>query len=233
MRLYLSSYRFGAEPEAMLPLVRGSGRTAVVVNARDLSEPEGRAERVRSEIEALAGLGLRPRELDLREFFGRGQALAAELASLDHVWVAGGNTFVLRRAFRLSGFDRIITRLVRADRIAYGGYSAGACVLAPSLRGIHLADQVDDVPDGYSAEAIWEGLGLLGYAIAPHYRSDHPESQDIEHCVAYYIAHHMLFRALRDGEAIVVSESGERIVGGSAAPGADRDASASSGARLV
>ena len=44
------------------------------------------------------------------------------------------------------------------DSIVYGGYSAGACVLTPTLKGIHLADEPDLTPAGYeSMPVIWEG----------------------------------------------------------------------------
>ena len=54
-------------------------------------------------------------------------------------------------------------------------------------------------------EPTWEGLGLLEYSIAPHYRSDHPESEAIETVVAYFEQHGIPYRALRDGEAIISS----------------------------
>jgi len=43
------------------------------------------------------------------------------------------------------------------------------------------------MPDGYSCEIIWAGLGLIPFCIAPHYRSDHPESALIDKSVEYFI----------------------------------------------
>jgi dipeptidase E len=46
------------------------------------------------------------------------------------------------------------------DRLTYGGYSAGACVMTPTLKGIHIANEPGSNPESYSGRVIWEGLGL-------------------------------------------------------------------------
>jgi dipeptidase E len=122
------------------------------------------------------------------------------------VWVTGGNSFVLRRAMRQSGFDEIASVLVRDGVLVYGGYSAGAVVATPTLKGIDLDDDPDELPDEYAAEVIWDGLGLYPKSIAPHYKSDHPESAIIDRVVEYFAANAMPYVTLRDGEAIVVDE---------------------------
>ena len=87
----------------------------------------------------------------------------------------------------------------------YAGYSAGACVLAPDLRGLQ---QVDDPSIRLypGQDVIWEGLGLLEYLVLPHYQSDHPESAAIDKEVDYCRAHQIPFRTLRDGDVIVIEE---------------------------
>jgi dipeptidase E len=114
-----------------------------------------------------------------------------------------GNTFVLQRAFSLSGLDSILQKKLHEDDFVYSGYSAGICVLAPTLNGIHIADEPQAMPNGYSSEIIWTGLGFIPYCIAPHYRSTHPESL-IEKAVEYFIEQKIPFVALRDGEALVL-----------------------------
>jgi len=99
------------------------------------------------------------------------------------------------------------------DAIVYGGYSAGIDMLTPSLHGAELVDDPNVVPDNYNPEIIWEGLGLVAYAIAPHYKSDHPESADIEKSVQFLIDNHVPFIALRDGQAIVVNGEQQKFVG--------------------
>lgn len=211
MRLFLSSYGLGNKPEELLQLVGSNKRVAVIANALDAKTPEARAERLRREIAALSALGLRPQELDLRQYFGKSDQLKQAVSSFGLVWVRGGNVFLLRRAFKQSGFDKIVTELLENDQIIYGGYSAGVCVLAPSLHGIELVDPKDETAEGYEIEIVWDGLGILGYAIAPHYKSDHPESEDINKCVEYFADNHILFKTLRDGETIVINGDSEKV----------------------
>ena len=83
----------------------------------------------------------------------------------------------------------------------YAGYSAGAVVAGPTLKGIELVDPIDEWPDDYpNKEVLWEGLGLIDFVIAPHYKSDHPESSKIDDVVDYLEKNNIPFRPLRDGE---------------------------------
>lgn len=213
MRLYLSSYRLGNHPEALLGLLGASRRTALIFNAADLKEPAERSASVQNDLLELKTLGLNPFEVDLRQYFGQPHGLATVLAGADLIWVRGGNCFVLRRALHHSGADDIITDLLTRDAVVYGGFSAGIDMLVPNLRGVELVDDPHQVPPGYAPEIIWDCLDLLPYFIAPHYKSDHPESADIDKTVDYMIDHHMPFIALRDGEAIVIKGAKQRIVG--------------------
>jgi len=212
MRLYLSSYKLGNQPEQMLPLIKGTKKTAIIMNAQDNVLPERRTERLQEEMDKLTNLGLRPEELDLRKFFGKADELKEHIKQFDYFWVRGGNVFLLRRAFKQSGFDNLLVELLRNDKVAYGGFSAGICILAPSLKGIELVDPKDDVSEGYDKAVVWDGLGILGYAIAPHYKSDHPESADIDKCVDYFKKNDIAHKTLRDGEAIIVNGDDEKIV---------------------
>lgn len=185
-------------------------RMAVIRNAVDYSDDAERhrvgRERERAD---LATLGISSSDLDLRDYFGSPQALRQALLEFAGLWVVGGNTFVLRRAMALSGLDVILRERAEDNSFVYAGYSAGACVLAPTLRGIHLADEPDLLPRGYTGGVPWDGLGIIPFCIAPHYRSDHPESPLIEGVVEYFVDNHILFIALRDGE-VYVSGDGRR-----------------------
>jgi dipeptidase E len=176
----------------------------VIANAGDCFAPEGRPPRVQSEISDLASLGFDAKELDLRDWFGRQEDMRAEIERFDVIWVKGGNTFVLRRAFRLSGLDDALRDALHRDALVYAGYSAGACVATPSLRGIEAMDEPDAHADGYSGPVLWDGLGLVPFQIVPHFRSDHPESDMADTCIDQLIAAHEPFIALRDGETVIV-----------------------------
>lgn len=213
MRLYLSSFRLGNKPNELHKLLMGGKRTALVMNAIDFHTGDARSSRVAKEIDDLKSINLEPTEVDLRQYFGKEDELKELLSSFDLIWVRGGNAFVLRRAFKQSGADRAIKELLDEDAIVYGGYSAGIDMLIPSLHGTELVDDPNIVPDGYESEIVWDCLGILPYSVAPHYKSDHPESAAVDTSVEWMIDNHVLFVALRDGEVIVRNGSEERIVG--------------------
>ncbi|MGE5289723.1 MAG: Type 1 glutamine amidotransferase-like domain-containing protein [Micromonosporaceae bacterium] len=206
MRLYLSSFRMGDHPEHLTALVGGDGRRGVVIaNAMDDAPPDVRRAGVELELAALADLGLDAVELDLRGYFAQGQRLRHDLAGVSLAWLRGGNVFMLRYALYRSGADTAFRELLAADALVYAGYSAGPCVLSPSLRGLELVDDAGAVTRIYGSQPVWDGLALLDAAFVPHYRSPgHPETAAIELVVARYRAEGVAYRTLRDGQALVV-----------------------------
>lgn len=213
MKLYLSSYGIGYNPAALQSLVDANKKAAVICNAQDLAPKPERDERVSRGFEEMSNLGFIPEELDLRDYFNNHQALSDVLHNYGLVWIRGGNSFVLRRAMQQSEFDRVIGPLVESEVIVYAGFSAGSCVTAPNLHGIELVDDPHRVPKQYHKDIIWEGLGFIDKAVAPHYRSDHPESEAVEQTIKYFEKHHVDYIALHDGEAILVDNRGMRVVG--------------------
>ncbi|MGC1176436.1 MAG: Type 1 glutamine amidotransferase-like domain-containing protein, partial [Candidatus Saccharimonadales bacterium] len=199
MRMYLSSYHLGNNPEKLKELVgREDARAAIILNAADNSDNERRASYVKLQVEELASLGINAEELDLRNYFDNNQEIAATLLNYDLVWVVGGNSFLLLRAMKQSGFDKVIVPLVENDTIVYAGFSAGAVVATPTLRGIELVDDKDTVPEGYSNEVVWTGLNLVGKSIAPHYKSNHPESEAVDEVVKYFLENGIDYWTLSD-----------------------------------
>jgi dipeptidase E len=213
VRLFLSSFRFGSKPNLLLGLLRGGVRTALIGNALDhLSESE-RSVRITEEMDRLVEIGLSPTEVDLRKFFGRARELKTVLKDYDLVWSRGGNAFILRRAFRASGMDEVLITLLREDKVVYGGYSAGVDMVCTTLRGVEFVDDPNIVPSGYNREIVWDGLGILNYSIASHYKSDHPESEDIDVSIDYMVENRIPFVPLRDGEVIIIDGDKEVRLG--------------------
>jgi dipeptidase E len=195
----------GDHPEHLVALAGEGARAAVIANAMDDAAEHIRQQAVGRELQALAELGCRPCELDLRGYSGDPAGLCAELAGHDLLWVRGGNTFMLRHAWHRVG-DDVLPGLLGRDTLAYGGYSAGACVLAPSLRGLETVDDAGAVSRTYGAAPVWEGLGVLQHAIVPHCESpDHPESAACDAVAEYYQAAGIPHVTLRDGQALVIS----------------------------
>jgi dipeptidase E len=217
MRLYLSSERLGERAGALLDML-GAGpagtRVAVIANGYDTSSPLGRDPYLAEFYDPIGEfrrLGLMPEELDLRASFGDARSLRQRLGAFGLVWVMGGNSFILRRAMRQSGFDSVIRELLSADAIAYGGYAAGAVVAGPSLRGLELMDDPWEVPSGYDEPLVWTGLGLTPFVIVPHFRSRHREAASAEKVVSYMRVRRTRFRAISDGEVIVRVGKLERL----------------------
>ncbi|MDN5853042.1 MAG: peptidase E [Actinomycetia bacterium] len=210
MRLYLSSFRLGTDPSAFVRMAGTGARVAVVANSIDALDAADRGERVARELDALTALGFQASEIDLRQV----DDPEAAFSGVDALWVRGGNLFVLRHALAVSGADSVLVRMLRDDAIVYAGYSAGPCVLAPSLRGLEECDPIDDVARAYGAEARFDGLGVLPYAIVPHIDSpEHPESAMLEQVADAYRRDDTPHRLLRDGEALVVEGEETYVVG--------------------
>ena len=193
VRLYLSSFRLGDHPERLLELV-DAGPVAVIANAVDAAPVEVRAEAVARELTALSELGFDAEEVDLR----RDDPSILERYAL--LWVRGGNVFVLRNALAASGADDVIRTLLTEDATVYAGYSAGPCVLGPTLRGFELVDDV-----GAVAEPVWDGLGVLDFVFVPHVDSpDHPESEACGRLATMLAERGVPHRTFRDGEVLVI-----------------------------
>ncbi|MCI3948846.1 MAG: hypothetical protein K0R11_780 [Acidimicrobiales bacterium] len=209
MRLYLSSFRIGGCPDRLVALAGGGRRAAVVANAMDPAPADVRHSAVELEVGALSALGFVVDEVDLRD-----AGAADGLAGYDVVWVRGGNTFALRAALARSGADEVVRRLLAEDRLVYAGYSAGACVLAPSLRGLEVVDPPEAVAETYGEEVavVWEGLGVLDRAVVPHVDSPgHPESEACTAVAERHRAQGVPHVALRDGQVLVVDGSTSNV----------------------
>ena len=205
MKLYLSSFRLGDHPQQLVDMVGENKKVAVIANSIDFgNDPESRKASVQREIDGLTNLGLQPEEVDLRDYFGKPQELEKKLSEYGTLWVRGGNTFVLRRAFKESGMDNWLIGQKGNKELVYAGYSAGVCILSPTLKGLELVDDPNIVGEGYQKETIWEGLGLISFAFAPHFESPgHPETEAVSKEVEYYKNAGIEYRALHDGEVII------------------------------
>jgi dipeptidase E len=204
MQFYLSSIGLGRETHKLKGMLPENRLTAYIPNAIDYSSDiSRRTESNNHDMNDLRSVGLDPEILDLRDYFGKTDRLESALENFGVIWVRGGNVFVLRQAMRLSGFDAIIKKL-KKRAILYGGYSAGVCVLSPTLHGLELMDDVSQKPYGNDIETVWEGLGLIDFSVIPHYQSNHPETDSAEPVIQYFVDNGITFRTMRDGEVIII-----------------------------
>lgn len=206
MKYYLSSYKFGDHKEKLKQIIPSNSKIGHINNARDsINENSARANRhQQEEIATLNQLGFEAEPLDLKSYFNKTNELKQVLDTLAGVWVSGGNTFVLRMAVRLSGFDTIFEELKDRDDFCYAGYSAGICILSNTLKPIETVDHPNSFPYQGIKQPIYEGLGRFNYAFMPHYKSDHPESELVDKAIQKCIDNKWLFKALRDGDVIII-----------------------------
>lgn len=206
MKFYLSSYKLGNETDKLKELIpKENKKTAYIPNALDFSDDE---ERRRSDnqadIEQLKKMNLDVEIVDLRDYFNNQDKLEKKLNEFGVIWVRGGNVFVLRQAIRLSGFDAYFYKSVKKADLLYGGYSAGICILAPTLKGLDIMDDSSIKPYPNCQEVIWSGLEFLNYTIIPHYKSHHPDSKNAQKAAKFMMENKIPFKTLKDGEVIII-----------------------------
>ena len=188
---------------------------AVVANAVDTDPVDVRREKVAGEVRALAALGLLVEGLDLREHTGATTAQMMQVLSAFHgLWVRGGNVFVLRSAMAVSAADTAVVDLLAEDGLVYAGYSAGPCVLAPSLAGLASVDDADAPRRLGLGDPLMDGLGVLERRVVPHVASPtHPESVALDALARRYTREGVPHLRLSDGQALVVDGDTVSIVG--------------------
>ena len=203
MKLYLSSYRIGNDTSMLDEWVKKNKQILVIPNALDtFPDGERKTNGINQKCEDLQKLGYETIILDLRKYFDNENSLREYLKNFNAFYVLGGNVFVLRQAMKLSGFDSYLLDISQNPNYLYAGFSAGICVLAKDLHGIHLADDLTKKPYG-EYETMWNGIGLIDYMPVPHYDTpNHPESHLMNGVVDYLKQNNLAYKTLKDGDVI-------------------------------
>ena len=203
MKLYLSSYKLGNNIEELKRWIEENGNKIVLIpNSRDVFEDSERLRNgINKDIEMLKDIGFDVEVISLKKYFGNPKLLEEDFSKYNAFFAIGGNTFALRKAMQLSGFDKYLKKQIDNPNFLYAGYSAGICVLSPSLVGLNLVDE--PLNPHNQEDVIYEGIGLLDYVPVPHYKSDHPESHLVDEVVKYMIDNNIKYQPLRDGEVII------------------------------
>lgn len=203
MKLYLSSEGFGNHLDKLKQMVGDDKRVLFVDNAKDFLPAEERAKHVAEKQKEFADAGFEFYELDLRNYFRSPDKLKPIVEAAPFVWVSGGNTFILRRAFAYSGFDALLPNALKNTNMTYGGSSAGSIIMTKTLHGTEHGDDPYSFPEGYDEEIIWDGLGLVYPQLVPHYQSEW-FSTEADAMVDYFTVHGLKYETLHDGEVYVV-----------------------------
>lgn len=206
MQLYLSSYKLGNHTGQLKNMLgKTNKKIGYIPNSLDFTYADQvkKENGIGADMTDLSQHGAEVELLDLKNYFGKKEDLQKKLDQLGGLYVRGGNTFVLRQAMRLSGFEELFSDLVARKSFLYIGYSAGVCVLCNDLKPIAITDDAEDFPYTEITDQIWQGLGYLPFLFEPHYKSDHAESESTDKEIEYCIENKILFKAFRDGEVLI------------------------------
>ncbi len=167
MKLYLSSYRIpdikkfttfiGKEPSDI--------KVGLILNAKDYRSTKYRDDKLKEMLDYFSGFGFQIEEIDLREYFNN-DGVGEKLKNYDVVWVNGGNTYMLRWAIAQCRGEKAILDALK-NGVVYGGDSAGAIIVGPTLKYFDEADDPTVIP-----KTMYDGLGFIDFAVLPHWDSE-------------------------------------------------------------
>lgn len=204
MKLYLSSYKVGDKVEELKKWINEhNNRICLIPNSRDIyPESERKTSKIQEDVNELTNLGFDVTIISLKDYFNNKEGLVNKLKEFHAFYVIGGNTFALRQAMYLSGFDKYLKSIENDSNYLYAGYSAGICVLAKDLHGLDVCDDPNINP--YGINTMWEGLGYFDYIFLPHYKSNHKETKLIDDSVEYCDKNNIRYKTLKDGDVIIL-----------------------------
>ncbi|MFW0795364.1 Type 1 glutamine amidotransferase-like domain-containing protein [Gordonia sp. CPCC 205515] len=151
--------------------------------------------------EALQGFGCELVELDPTS-----PEFAADLDTLDAVFVSGGNTFHLLHVFRTTGAEQALIEKVRAG-LPYIGVSAGAAITGPDIEPVSLMDDATETAPLDSTEA-W---GLVDVVVIPHADGIVGGTQVVDDTRTRYADRFPLL-FITDDQAVLVSDGSRSVI---------------------
>jgi dipeptidase E len=124
--------------------------------------------------------------------------------SFNIIYVCGGNTFKLLHSARLVHFKKVIEDLLERDGV-YIGVSAGTNIVTPS---IHFVEEYNLDPNTIGM-TDFDGFNLVPINIFVHYE---PKWESI--VGGYERKYNTSFERITNDQAIVIDDSGTRIISG-------------------
>jgi len=187
----------------LLPKPAQECRLVIIPNAKDYKLPDERAVSLDELTADLEKLGFMVDITDLRDYDDT-ESLHERLKSFDVMYVAGGNSFMLRAEMQRSGLDQFLGDLVNND-VVYCGESAGAIVAGTTLEGAEISDE-PELADMYIAD----GLSLVNKVVAPH--ADSIEFVEYINSMKKRYPDNAQVIYINDNQALVVNDSDQKIV---------------------
>ena len=174
MKLYLSSYKLGNKTEFLKKWIEENDNSIVLItSARDAKEQNDiEKQKIKDNIKMLENIGFKVTKISLKKYFNK----KAEL-------------------------KEYIKEISNEEEYLYIGYSAGSCVLSPTLKCLDL---VDEPINPYNDEpVIYYGINLINYVFVPHYKSNHKESERIDNAVIELNKSKIKYKTFSDGDVII------------------------------
>lgn len=141
-------------------------------------------------------------EFDIKDY--NQKRLYEELMKFDVIFFSGGSSYYLLEKMKLSGFDKIVQKLLDKG-VIYIGSSAGSIVACPNIDFIKPMDYPKEAPNLKD----FTGLNLIDFYFLPHYKREKyakickqilRENKDIE------------IVPVRDDQLIAVEDNSWRII---------------------
>ena len=207
MKFYLSSIGVKTTDELYNLIGKSSEiKTALITNAFDYKSPDDRKIKYELVSSELTRVGFDLYDVNLKNYHNEPERLQSDLIGFDMIWICGGNVFLLRELCKQSGLDQILVNVLESG-VVYGGDSAGAIIVGPSLTGFDQVDHTD-----YVEEIIYEGLGLVDFVVTPH--NGNPKFQSaLDEIKVDLKSRGQIFEVINDNQAVVVNGGVRKVVG--------------------
>lgn len=141
-------------------------RCGVIKNPMDLKDEEKRKFLYGLVDNSFQNFEINKKDIDLRLFIGRQNELQELINSLDMLWITGGNVFYLRELIKKVQLENILITAIN-NGLIYGGDSAGALIICPTLKYLDVVDDTSQIN-----EVIYEGLSVIDFIPLPHWNND-------------------------------------------------------------
>jgi dipeptidase E len=160
MKFFLSSIRLpNSDEQAKLFGNKTHISVAIIPNAWDTYPEDRQKVELADALSQFKDIGFKTTVIDLVT----DSNISEKVIYNNFLWVMGGNTFYLNYIFHKTGFDKILIDAL-SKGVVYGGSSAGAVIVTPTLHGVENVDDPKDAP-----QVIWDGLGLVDFGVVPHW----------------------------------------------------------------
>lgn len=199
-KLFLTSSRLDYLPE----FIKGDPKKLKLIFIPTAANPYTDKWFAKSDRKKLIEFGFEINELDLKD--QTPEKLEIALRDADIVYVTGGNSFYLLYWVNVSGFDKIIKKLI-AGGVIYVGSSAGACIAGLNIEPIKAFDDSDGTPELKSFSA----LGLVDFNILPHYGKEKYKDKNAAAILeSEKLGYKMI--PLTDEQSIIVEDDNYKII---------------------